>query len=86
MSNLGAALRALGEGEAGTARLDEAVAAFRSSLLERTRERSPLAWATTEVGLGDALVASGERDGPRPGLMRRSPPTGRPSPSSSRPM
>ena len=43
--NLGDALRALGEREAGTARLEEAVAAYRAALEERTRELAPLPWA-----------------------------------------
>ena len=46
-SNLGDALRALGEREGGTARLEEAVAAYRAALEEQTRERVPLDWAAT---------------------------------------
>ncbi len=38
-NNLGNALRTLGERESGTARLEEAVAAFRAALEEWTRER-----------------------------------------------
>jgi hypothetical protein len=41
------ALGALGERESGTARLKEAVAAYRAALLERTRARVPRQWATT---------------------------------------
>ena len=41
-NNLGTALRALGERESGTARLNEAVAAYREALKEYTRERVPL--------------------------------------------
>ena len=41
-NNLGNAFRALGERENGTARLDEAVGAFRAALEERTRQRVPL--------------------------------------------
>ena len=37
--------RTLGERESGTARLEEAVAAYRAALEERTRERVPLDWA-----------------------------------------
>jgi Dioxygenase len=37
-NNLGTALWKLGERESGTARLEEAVAAFRAALEERTRE------------------------------------------------
>ncbi|MER8873388.1 tetratricopeptide repeat protein [Mesorhizobium sp. M0814] len=47
-SNLGNALRALGERESDTAHLEEAVAASRAALQERTRERVPLALATTQ--------------------------------------
>ena len=42
-SNLGDALEALGERESGTARLTEAVAAYRTALEERARERGPVA-------------------------------------------
>ncbi len=54
-NNLGAALSALGERESGTAGLEEAVSAYRAALLERTRERVPLDWATTQNNLGAAL-------------------------------
>ena len=54
-NNLGNALRRLGERESGTARLEEAVAAYRAALEERTRERVPLDWATTQNNLGTAL-------------------------------
>ena len=40
--NLGLTLRTLGERESGTARLEEAVAAFRDALMEYTRARVPL--------------------------------------------
>ena len=64
-NNLGAALWRLGERESGTARLEEAVAAFRAALEERTRERVPLDWAMTQMNLGSALqrLGAGERDG-----------------------
>ena len=52
----------LGERESGTARLEEAVAAFRAALTERTRERVPLDWATTQNNLGIALSSLGERE------------------------
>jgi tetratricopeptide (TPR) repeat protein len=52
--NLGNALARLGERESGTARLDEAVAAYREALQERTRARVPLDWAFTQMNL--ALV------------------------------
>jgi hypothetical protein len=60
--NLGNALWRLGERESGTARLEEAVAAYRAALGERTRERVPLDWATRQNGLGNALRAIGERE------------------------
>ena len=60
--NLGNALRVLGERESGTARLEEAVAAYRAALEERTRERVPLDWAMTQNNLGNALRALGERE------------------------
>ena len=49
----------LGERESGTAQLEEAVAAFRAALEERTRERVPLDWAATQTNLGAALASSG---------------------------
>ena len=52
----------LGERESGTARLEEAVAAYRAALEERTRERVPLDWATTQNNLGNALSRLGERE------------------------
>ena len=61
-NNLGNALKALGERDAGTVRLKEAVAAFRAALEERTRQRVPLQWATTQNNLGKALKALGERE------------------------
>jgi tetratricopeptide (TPR) repeat protein len=60
--SLGTALQTLGERESGTARLEEAVAAHRDALKERTRERVPLDWATTQTNLGAALGALGERE------------------------
>ena len=65
-NNLGNALGTLGERESGTARLEEAVAAYRAALEERTRDRVPLQWATTQSNLGNALASArgaGERDG-----------------------
>jgi tetratricopeptide (TPR) repeat protein len=47
---------------AETARLEEAVAAYRAALAEMTRERVPLDWATTQNNLGNALNALGERE------------------------
>ena len=52
----------LGERESGTDRLEAAVAAYRKALEERTRERVPLQWATTQSSLGSALTRLGERE------------------------
>jgi tetratricopeptide (TPR) repeat protein len=60
--NLGTALSSLGDRESGTARLEEAVAAYRRALEERTRERVPLDWATTQNNLGLALWRLGQRE------------------------
>jgi Tetratricopeptide repeat len=60
-NNLGNALRTLGERER-TARLGEAVAAYRAALEEMTRDRVPLQWATTQMNLGAALQTLGSRE------------------------
>src|SRR5262249_2853934 len=60
--NLGTALWTLGKRESGTARLEEAVAAYRDALKESTRERVPLQWATTQHNLGTALWTLGARE------------------------
>jgi hypothetical protein len=52
----------LGERKSGTERLAEAVSACRAALEERTRERVPLDWATTQNNLGNALRTLGERE------------------------
>ena len=44
------------------AKLEEAVVAYREALKERTRERVPLQWATTQNNLGAALMLLGERE------------------------
>src|SRR5262249_18246378 len=61
-NNLGAALQALGARESGTARLEEAVAAFRNALAEYPHDRVPLQWAMTQMNLGNALQRLGERE------------------------
>jgi len=61
LTNLGDALSRLGERESGTARLEEAVAAYRDALKERTRERVPLDWAMTQNNLETALRVLDER-------------------------
>jgi hypothetical protein len=60
--NLGNALCRLGDRESGTARLEEAVVAYRDALKERTRDRAPLDWATTQMNLGTALQTLGARE------------------------
>ena len=63
-NNLGTALWRLGERERGTARLNEAVAAYREALKERTRERVPLQWAmsTGNQGVATMLLAERKKD------------------------
>jgi tetratricopeptide (TPR) repeat protein len=60
--NLGNAPRILGEREWATARLEEAVTAYRDALLQCTRDRVPLDSAMTQNNLGNALQALGERE------------------------
>jgi tetratricopeptide (TPR) repeat protein len=61
-NNLGAVLKVLGGRESGVARLQQAVAAYRATLQEYTRERVPLQWGMTQNNLGEALVILGERE------------------------
>ena len=63
---LGRALQTLGTREAGTARLEEAVTAYREALEERTRNRVPRDWAGTQYNLAECLAALAERS-PTPG-------------------
>ena len=74
-NNLGNALSALGECESGQEnqirRLEEAVAAYRAALEERTRERVPLYWAMTQHNLGTALSMLGERESGQENQIRR---------------
>jgi hypothetical protein len=53
---LGHALAMLGSRESGTARLEEAVAAYGEALKERTREHVPLEWAMSTGHQGVALI------------------------------
>ena len=41
--------------------LEQAIVAYRAALQERTRERVPLAWATTQTNLGRAIQIPRER-------------------------
>jgi tetratricopeptide (TPR) repeat protein len=52
----------LGERESGTARLEQAVAAYRKALEERTQQRVPLDWGMTQNNLGKALELLGVRN------------------------
>src|SRR5207302_613829 len=61
--NLGTVLAALGERERETARLEEAVTAYRAATEEYTRERASVQWAMIQGGLGTALRVIGEREG-----------------------
>jgi tetratricopeptide (TPR) repeat protein len=63
LNNLGNALVALGEREAGSGYFEAAVAAYRDALKERTRDRVPPDWAMTQNNLGNAFLAWGEREG-----------------------
>jgi hypothetical protein len=58
---LGTTLTTLGEREAGTTRLEEAVKAYHAALTEWTRERVPLYWAKVQTNLGAALATLGIR-------------------------
>jgi tetratricopeptide (TPR) repeat protein len=62
-NNLATTLSTLGTRESGTWRLEEAVAAYRAALQERTRTSVPLDWATTMMNLGIALSRLGDREG-----------------------
>jgi len=59
--NLANALESLGERESGTVRLEEAVAAYRQALMERTRARVPLDWAESFGRQGVALIQLARR-------------------------
>jgi len=48
----------LGERESGTARLEEAVAAFREALQEHTRTRTPIDWVVSRFVLELSLARS----------------------------
>jgi hypothetical protein len=61
--NLGIALQTLGERESGTARLEEAVAAYRAALEEWNRDRAPLQWAMSMGNQGVAVMLLARRLG-----------------------
>ncbi len=60
-NNLGNALSTLGERESGTARLEEAVTAYRAALEVQTRYRVPLNWAASWGNMGEALTVLADR-------------------------
>jgi tetratricopeptide (TPR) repeat protein len=62
LNDLGIALKNLGDRESGTARLDEAVTAYREALKERPRDVVPLQWAITQNNLANALGIIGARE------------------------
>jgi tetratricopeptide (TPR) repeat protein len=59
---LGNSLIALGDQEGGITRLEESVASYRAALDERTHDKVPPDWATTQNNLGAVLILIGERD------------------------
>ena len=62
LNHLGNALQTLGKREGGTARLEQAVEAYRAALTEYTQDRVPLDWARAQMNLGLALRIRGERE------------------------
>ena len=75
-NDLGLALWVLGERESGTARLEEAVAAFRAALQERARELVPLDWGGDAEQSRQCALGAGPAGGAgRRGWMRRWTPT-----------
>jgi tetratricopeptide (TPR) repeat protein len=52
----------LGQREGGTARLEQAVHAYRLVLKEWTRDRVPLDWAQAQHNLGLSLATLGQRE------------------------
>jgi tetratricopeptide (TPR) repeat protein len=59
---LGMTLSVIGEQTGDNSVLGNAIAAYRAALEERTRERVPLDWATTQNNLGTALATLGGRE------------------------
>jgi hypothetical protein len=60
---MGNALSRLGERDSGTVKLEEALAAYREALKERTRERVPLQWAMSFGNQGVVLLLLAQRRG-----------------------
>jgi tetratricopeptide (TPR) repeat protein len=61
-NNRAAVLRVLGQMEQATARLEEAVAAYREALQEYPRYSAPVRWAAIQNDLGLTLWRLGERE------------------------
>lgn len=59
---LASALNVYGEQSGQNAPLEEAISYFRMASQEWERDRVPLAWAATQVGIGTALTRLGERE------------------------
>ena len=59
---LGLAAGVLGDRLGQSDWLERSISAFRAALEERTRERAPLDWATTQMNLGDALWTLDKRE------------------------
>jgi tetratricopeptide (TPR) repeat protein len=59
---LGMALTVIGEQTGDNPALEDSIAAYRTALEERPRERMPLEWAATQMYLGHALWSLGERE------------------------
>jgi hypothetical protein len=63
-NNLGAALSTLGERESGTAKLVEAVAAYREALKEWTRDAAPHWHDLAQQNLARCIALSEQRRNP----------------------
>lgn len=64
-NDLGAALWTLGAREAGSVRLQEAVASCHAAIKDISRHRAPLLWARAHMNLGNALWSLGSRSAER---------------------
>jgi exonuclease VII small subunit len=62
LNDLANALLTLGQLEAGTARLEQAVETYSAALMEYTQDLVPLDWAKTQMNLGSALQTLGQRE------------------------
>lgn len=62
LSSYGLILSAVGQKLGASAKLEEAVAAYREVLKDRTRDHAPLDWARTKCDLAAALTNLGERE------------------------